>query len=201
MKKTIKSIPVLIFLIFLGIITIFYNSSSKTEGMELGIEFLKHEQLDTLPIEKTYDYEEILNDMEINGLVTNERIASFKAQHETNTKLISPASTGTVRYAKSAMDSYKFTHTLKKYELTPIFYIGLYYTSDLEPDKIISISEPYIRTSGEAECVFNGNVFYRLERGNSFYYGVNGDVYKATNRFIKNIDFDGRYYSDSLNAN
>ena len=97
------------------------------------------------------------------------------------------------------MGSYTFTHIFKKYELTPIFYIGLYYTSDLNPDKITSIAEPYIRTAGGSKCIFNGNIFYHLESGNSFYYGVNGNVHKTTKISIKNIDFDGRYYSSSLN--
>lgn len=197
MKKLIISLIVLIFAISLGVLTTFYNSLRKTEGME----FLKYEQLATLPIKQTYDYEDVLKDMQINGLATEERIANFKAQHDTNTKLISPTSTGTVKYAKFAMDSYTFTRIFKKYELTPIFYIGLYYTSDLEPNKIISIAKPYIRTLGGAKCVFDGSIFYRLESGRSFYYGVNGDVYKKTNNFIKNIDFDGRYYSPSLSNN
>jgi len=199
MKRLVKSIIVIIFVIFLGIIPIFNNSSSKVEGME----FLKYEQLATLPIEQTYTYEEVLRDMESNGLATKKRIDEFKAQHDTNTntKLISTTSTGTVKYAKFAMDSYTFTRIFKKYELTPIFYVGLYYTPDLELDKIISIAEPYIRTSGGAKCLFDGSIFYRLESGRSFYYGVNGDVYKKTNNFIKNIDFDGRYYSPSLSNN
>lgn len=197
MKKLI--ITILIFGIPLGVITNFYNSSNKTKGSSNkteGMELFKYEQLATLPLEKTYDYEDVLKDMELNGLDTKERIANFKAQHDANTSLITPNSTGTVRYAKFAMDSYIFTNLLKKYELTPVLYIGLYYTSDIEPDKIISIDEPYIRTSGGADCVFTGDIFYRLESGNSFYYGVNGNVYKTTNIFIKNIDFDGRYYSE-----
>ena len=196
MKKPIKNISVLIFVIFLGVITIFYNLSSKTKEEE----FLKHEQLATLPINQTYDYEHVIKDMALNGLATEERIANLKAQHDENTKLISPTSTGKVRYAKLGMDAYTFTHNLKKYKLTPIIYIGLYYTSELEPDKIISIAEPYISTSGGAKCVFNGNIFYKLENGHSFYYGVAGDVFKTNNskKFIKNINFDGRYYSSSF---
>jgi len=99
------------------------------------------------------------------------------------------------------MDSYTFTNSFRKYELTPIFYIGLFYNSDLELDKIISIAEPYIRTLGKTECIFKGNIFYKLESGNSFYYGVNGNVHKKNDVFIKNISFDGRYYSYYLKSN
>ena len=201
MKKLI--IIVFIFVIFLSIIINFYNSSNKTDGVgnktEV-IEIYTYEELATLPLEKTCDYEDVLKDMELNGLDTEERIANFKTQHEINTKSISPNSTETVRYAKFAMDSYKFTNLLKKYELTPVFYIGLYYDSNGVPEKIVSIAEPYIRTSTGAQYIFDGEIFYRLESGNSFYYGVNGNVYKTTNIFIKNIDFDGRYYSSSLNS-
>jgi hypothetical protein len=188
MKKLIKSIAVIIFVIFLVVIAILNNSPSKTEGMSSskteGMEFLKYGQLATLPINQTYDYEDVLKDMKANELATEKRTADFKAQNDTNTKLISFTSTGTVRYAKFTMDPYTFTRTFKKYELTPVFYVGLYYTSELEPDKMISIAEPYIKTSGGAKCVFNGNIFYKLENGHSLYYGVAGDVYKTANTTI-----------------
>lgn len=195
MKKFITSIVVIIFLIFLGVMTFTKNSPKKTEGMEAH----KYEQLATLPIEEAYDYEEILKDMEINDLATTEMVANFKAQHETN-KLTSTNSTGTVRYAKLAMNSHTFTKGFNKYELTPIFYVGLNYISDTQPDKIISIAKPYISTTGAEKCVFDGNIFYKLENGHSFYYGISGAIYKKTKTFVKNIDFDGRYFSDSLNA-
>ncbi|ABW19220.1 hypothetical protein [Alkaliphilus oremlandii] len=179
--------------------------SSKNEILKVdeAIEIYSYEELATLPLEKTYDYESVLKDMELNGSDTEERKANFKAHHDDNSRLIIPNSTTTVRYAKLAMDSYKFTNLLKKYELTPVLYIGLYYTSVNSPDKIVSINDPFIKTSSGADCIFtNGNIFYRLESGNSFYYGVNGDVYKTKgNTIIKNIDFDGRYYSSSLNSN
>lgn len=196
MKKFITSIVVIIFLIFLGVMTFTKNSPKKTEGMEA----LKYEQLATLPIEEAYDYEEILKDMEINDLATTEMVADFKTQHETNTKLTSTNSTGTVRYAKLAMNSHTFTKGFNKYELTPIFYVGLNYISDTQPDRIISIAKPYISTLGAEKCVFDGNIFYKLENGHSFYYGISGAIYKKTKTFVKNIDFDGRYFSDSLNA-
>lgn len=197
MKKFITSIVVIIFLIFLGVTTFTKNSPRKTEGMEA----LKYEQLANLPIEEAYDYEEILKDMEINELATTEMVANFKTQHETN-KLTSTNSTGTVRYAKLAMNSHTFNKGFNKYELTPIFYIGLNYTSDTQPDKIISIAKPYISTLGATKCVFDGSIFYKLENGHSFFYGVNGYLYKAKNSksHLKNVNFDGRYFSDSLNA-
>lgn len=198
MKKSITSIIVIILLIFLGVITFSKNSSKKTEGMEA----LKYEQLATLTIEEAYDYEEILKDMEINDLATTEMVANFKTQHETNTKVTSTNSTGTIRYAKLAMSSHTFTKGFNKYELTPIFYVGLNYTSDTQPNKIISIAKPYISTTGAAKCVFDGNIFYKLENGHSFFYGVNGYVYKGKNSksHLKNVNFDGRYFSDSLSA-
>ena len=196
MKKSITSILVIIFLIFLGVITFSKNSPSKTEGMEA----IKYEHLEALPIEETYDYEEILKDMEINYLATTEMVDNFKTQHETNVKLTSINSTGTIRYAKLAMNSHTFNKSFRKYVLTPIFYVGLYYTSDTQPDKIISIAEPYMSTLGATKCVFDGNIFYKLENGHSFYYGISGAIYKKNKTFVKNIDFDGRYFSDSLNA-
>lgn len=199
MKKFITSIVVIIFLIFLGVMTFTKNSPRKTEGMEA----LKYEHLEALSIEETYDYEEILKDMEINDLATTEMVANFKTQHETNVKLTSINSTGTIRYAKLAMNSHRFTKGFNKYELTPIIYVGLNYTSDTQPNKIISIAEPYISTLGASKCVFNGSIFYKLENGHSFFYGVNGYVYKAKNSksHFKNINFDGRYYSDALSVN
>lgn len=202
MKKLI--IIVFSFIIFLSIIINFYNSSNKTNGLNNKTEVIEtysYEELANLSLEKTYDYEEILKDMELNGINTEERISNFKAQHDENTSLMILNSKGTVRYAKFAMESYKFNNFLKKYELTPIFYIGLYYTSIDSPDKIASIKEAFIKTSDGADCIFAGNIFYKLESENSFYYGVYGDVCKENNVFIKNIDFDGRYYSSSLNTN
>lgn len=178
---------------------------SKNEILEVDevIEIYNYEELEILPLEKTYDYDNVLIDMKLNGIDTEERKANFKAQHDANISLITPNSTAAVRYAKFAMDSYKFTNFLKKYELTPVIYIGLYYTSGNSPDKIVSIDQPFIKISGGVDCIFtNENIFYRLENGNSFYYGVSGDLYRANNNlFIKNIDFDGRYYSSSLNVN
>jgi hypothetical protein len=139
--------------------------------------------------------------MEINGIGTKERISNFKVQHDTNTKLISPSSTGKVRYVKFAIDPYKFTHNFKKYELEPIFYIGLYYTSEQKPDKMISVAGPYIKTLGGSKCILNVDTFCQLESGNSFYYGVSGNVLRENNTLIKNIDFNGRSYFSSLKSN
>ena len=200
MKRFIMII--FIFAMLLSILTYFHNSFDKTNEVDNkteAIEIYSYEELATLPLEKTYGYEDILKDMKLDGLGTEERIANFKVQHDANTSLIIPNSTATVRYGKFAMDSYEFTNSLTKYKLTPILYIGLYYTSNESPNKIASIDQSFLNTSGGSNCEFTGKIFYRLESGNSFYYGINGDVYKTASIFIRNIDFDGRYYSASLN--
>lgn len=211
-----KSIPIfLTFVILLGFGLSGY-AVFEPDPHKAGMKLITYEELATVPIDQTYNYEDILEDKYINGIITKEEMAELKSQHSNGNYHVS--SNGIVRYVKLKMDDYRFNNGLTRYVLTPIFYVGLYYTSDSEPDRIISLDEPHVQTLKGAKCIFTGNIFYRLESGNSFYYGVYGDVYKTrafsssaevgsglfkvkvtySDEFIKNIDFDGRYYSPAL---
>lgn len=165
-------------------------------------------------------YEEMIADKEVN------QIALSKKDHFGYSQLIEGlTATSGVRYYKFTMDDYSFTKLVTKYVLTPTFYVGLYF-SDVtsSPDRIVSLDDAHVSTSKGANCVFAGNVFYRLETGRQYYYGVYGNVYGTatitvsgggavqigksatanfaasySNNFLKNVDFDGNYYSAGLN--
>lgn len=194
--------------ILLGIMTSIYEASDMFTVQKEGMKAMGFEELATLSIDQTYDYEDVLEDQYINGLISKEEITELKSQHSINN--YHTHSHGSVRYAKFTMDDYIIPGTVLKYVLTPIFYVGLYYTEDSAPDTIVSLDEPYIQTSKGVNCIFAGNIFYRIESGNSLYYGVYGDVYRTSTLtkiglpvsdiFIKNVDFDGRYYSPALNS-
>lgn len=182
------------------------------------------DDLANLPIDETYSYEEVLLDMQNSGIFVLEDINQFKENH---LKTIRASGTEEIRYSKFTMDAYTFIHGtifLRRYELTPVFYGGLLYINGHpSPDKLVSLEGGHIKTSDGDNCVFGGSMFYTLEAGNRFYYGVYGNVYKSgsltisagakvgvgessfvsmsvsyTNDFIKNVDFDGRYQSAGL---
>lgn len=222
MKKYV--LLLLVFAMFLGMNLSSYATTDTSVTSKEIIQAISFEELATLPIDQAYSYEEMIEDKYINGLITREEFQEKINEHRSSLKANTTNSRGIVLYTKFTLDSYEFSKGLFRYELTPIMYVGLYYSSSGSPDHIDSIEDPYIRTSDGASCEFAGSIFYRLESGNSFYYGVNGDVYKTattttsgggtinigksatinfnvtySNDFLKNVDFDGRYYSRSLN--
>jgi hypothetical protein len=99
----------------------------------------------------------------------------------------------------------------------------IYNNNSVSPYKIASINAPFIYTGGGADCKFAGNIFYRLEAGNRFFMGINGDVYSAgsittklgvkvgvgesssasyeitsSKDFLKNVAWDCNYYSSGM---
>lgn len=173
-------------------------------------------ELDSMPIEATYSYDEVLADMQNQGF-SSEEILTTRAKFE------ELASRSSVQYSKFRLDPYTVPGTNLHYVLQPYVYVGLEYNNSPTPTRIVSIDAPFIATNEGTPCVFGGNIFYRLESGRSFYYGVNGDVYRTgtltisgggqigigesgnvtlslsySNNFIKNVHFDGRYYNPQL---
>jgi hypothetical protein len=218
MKKFVLTTLFALFILF-G-----FNETAYASESNGVIPCVYYKDLMNLRIEDTYSYEEVLIDMQRNNLISQEDIDSFKANHLDMERV---DTTETIRYSKFTMDSYKFTdeyNEYKEYVLTPIFYVGLLYRNDSpSPQKIVSLESPYIYTGAGEDCKFDGSIFYRLETGNSFYYGVNGDVYKTgnvsmtagikvgigesanayfevtfSNNFLENVSFDGRYKSAGL---
>lgn len=217
MKKILSFL--LMFVLILGTNSKVFALTKDNNLMQI----YSHEEIANFNVENTSTYEEVLTDMKANGLATQKDIDDFKESHNRN---VSVLVAGYVKYAKFTMPSYSFIHGLIKlqYVLTPVFYVGLYYTVGPEPDKMVSLDDAHIQTSNGTACKFVGNIFYRLESGRSFYYGVYGDVYKTatitysgggqigvgqsatvtfgasyTNNYIRNVDFDDRYYTPALN--
>lgn len=204
-----------------------FGSSSQVQAAQPTkslLPYVNYEDLAHLSIEETYSYEEVLADMQNSGILSENDILRFKISHF-NT--MSASYTETIRYSKFTMDPYVFWDDfyIFNYELAPVFYCGLLYINgSYEPSKIVSLEGGHIYTGGGSKCIFGGTMFYRLEAGNSFYYGVSGDVYKSgtttvkvgakvavgessttnievtySDNLIKNVDFDGRYLSAGLN--
>lgn len=199
-------------------------STEATINTNLSLPCKNFDELENLPIEETYTYEEIIADMLNNGIHKDE-ISKFKSNH---TKTVRAYYTEEIRYSKFTMDSYAFSKFEKGhfiiYRLTPVFYGGLLYRNGhYEPVKLVSLEGGHVKTSDGASCVFGGSMFYALEAGNRFYYGVYGDVYRTgtitisagarigigessfltisfsyCNDYLTNVDFEGRYESAGL---
>lgn len=181
-------------------------------------------ELANLPYEETYSYEEVLADMENNNLISKEEVNAFKARQSK----ILLRSYEEVRYTTFYCDSYTFKagsdYNAKTYVLEPRIYVGLIYVNNGDsPYQIASLDAPFIYTGGGTECKFAGNIFYRLEAGNRFFMGINGDVYKTAtittklgvkvgigdssnisfeisyaNDYLKNVAWDYKYYSAGM---
>ncbi|MDF2801147.1 MAG: hypothetical protein K0S61_1050 [Anaerocolumna sp.] len=171
--------------------------------------------LSTLPYEDTYTFQEVLTDMQHNNLISKEKINQFKANNNSKT---STQSNQEIRYAIFYMDIYTFTKDKligsNSYILQPRIYLGfLYDDSTSSPTKIVSLDSPFIFTKTGDKCIFIGDIFYKLEAGNRFFVGINGDVYKkakeikertsisyktSTNDYLRNVAFDVKYYSAEL---
>ncbi|MFV0341685.1 MAG: hypothetical protein ACK5JH_02175 [Anaerocolumna sp.] len=171
-------------------------------------------ELSILPYEDTYTFQEVLIDMQNNTLISDENINRFKA----NSSQTSTLSNQEIRYAIFYMDSYTFTKDKligsNSYVLQPRIYLGfLYDDSTSSPTKIVSLDSPFIFTKTGDKYIFVGDIFYKLEAGNRFFVGINGDVYKtakeiregssisyktSSNDYLRNVAFDVKYYSDEL---
>lgn len=203
MKRIIKIFGLFILLIILYIFTNQRNIKSSSL-----IEAIPANDLDLQTMEQAYTYEEILEDMKNNELASEELINSFKESHKLNLEVDT-----IVLYSKIALEPYKFKKGLFKYNLQPEFVVGLEYSDESAyPIKMVSVASPYLYTGNGRKCVFKGDIFYKLEAGNSLYCSVSGLVYKDNveensldilniiNRgsHIKDVSFEGRYYSAGM---
>jgi hypothetical protein len=217
MKKTIMAL-------LAAILLVGTSTTANAEENYVPMKCVDINELSNLPYEETYTYQEVLADMEHNNLISKEEVNAFKAS---NSKL-SIQSSQEIRYSTFYMDSYSFKDDVligaKTYVLQPRIYVGLTYVNgSTTPSKIASIDAPYIYTGGGTECKFAGNIFYRLEAGNRFFMGINGDAYKtgavttkiglkvgvgdsstisyeisSTKDYLKNVAWDCNYYSAGL---
>lgn len=177
-------------------------------------------ELANLPYEETYSYQEVLRDMQLNN-ISKDQINEFVA----NNSKMSALQTEEIRYSTFYMDAYTFYWGLSsQFVLQPRIYVGLLYRNGAySPSKIVSLDSPFMFTGAGGDCKFVGTIFYRLEAGNRFFMGINGNVYKTanvtvkggvqvkiggaatisfeatnSNNFLRNIAYDTRYYSAGL---
>ncbi len=171
-------------------------------------------ELSTLPYEDTYTFQEVLTDMQHNNLISKEKINQFR----TNNSQTSTQSNQEIRYALFYMEAYTFNKDKflgsNTYVLQPRIYLGLLYDdSTFSPVKIVSLDSPFIFTKTGDRCIFIGDIFNKLESGNRFFMGINGDVYKTAKEikkrssisystrskdYLRNVAFDVKYYSAEL---
>lgn len=213
MKKRIISLLLILMLFGTGATV---NAEEKNEPMKC----VDINELTNLPYEETYSYQEVLRDMQLNNLISKEQINEFVASSSKMSALASEE----IRYTTFYMDSYTFSHGFSTYVLQPRIYVGLLYVNGTSsPSKIVSLDAPFIFTGAGNNCKFVGNIFYRLEAGNRFFIGTNGDVYETatvvskggiqvklggsatvnfeasnSNNYLRNVAFDVRYYSAGL---
>lgn len=217
MKKTIIA--------FLGILLLFgAKTTSNAKENYVPMKCVDINELSTLPYEETYSYEEVLVDMEYNNLISKESVNAFKE----NYSKMSINQKEEIRYATFYMDSYTFKDPYiigaKTYVLEPRIYVGLVYVGNSNtPSYIDNIDAPFIYTGGGADCKFAGNIVYKLEAGNRFFMGINGDVYQtatistkvgikakvgtessisyevtSSNNYLKNVAWDTRFESAGM---
>ena len=145
------------------------------------------EELDTLPIEKTYTYEEVL-ELQKKDNIDAKSIEHFKRDHEENVKQVEReynldslvSSSYTVRYQKFSFDSKDVLKPggLYVYRFTPELWAGLqYYGSSPSPDKIVSLSDPYIYNTLRGGGINGGHFKYELVAGNEINIWVAGKVF------------------------
>lgn len=185
------------------------------EDKYVPIECVDINELSTLPYEDSYSFQEVLTDMQHNKLLSKEKINQF---NDNNNKISTPISQEDIRYAIFYMDTYTFTKDnligSNSYLLQPRIYLGFIYDDITSyPTKIVSLDLPYIYTKTGNKCKFIGDIFYKLEAGNRFFMGINGDVYKKvkeikegtsivyntnSNYYLRNVAFDVKYYSAEM---
>lgn len=239
MKRKIICILVAIMLITINGYGVYANTENDLELQNLesvtkkGIMNIENiSSLNEITYEQTYSVEEMLLDKYITGLISKEEYENqIKLKNNKFNNNISMYATSTeIRTMKFTMD----THVIKKpynreYRLTPIFYVELEFgkkgssTASGTPIRIVSISNPHIYTGDGENCIFGGTIYYKLEAGNRFFYGVYGDVYKTgdisisggisvgigksttaylnfnyKNNYIANVSFSDTYYSYAM---
>ncbi|MEW9096964.1 MAG: hypothetical protein AB2417_17955 [Clostridiaceae bacterium] len=217
MKRVIKFTSV--FLIILLLLT----NSTFTQKVNTSIKAIPIKELDTLPIERTYSYEEILTHAE-NGDYEIKDIEEFKKNHEENLKLQSPQENRTtIRYSIFAMDGIKFKGKYyRTYHIQPQVIVGLLYSGSSSPDKIVSLESSHVYTENGSPTTFDGNITCKLISGREIFILMQGRAYKhrkgnsprevkisiggivqayatfTNNGYLKDISYDETYYSDAL---
>lgn len=175
-------------------------------------------ELVTLPYDETYSYDEMYY------LLSNEGYSDDEINKILRTTDVTTRSNPDVeiRYARVNMDEHVFE---EDYILEARFNVGLEYRgNNYMPSRIVSVGGARVYTGAGADCVFTGDVFYRLINGQSFYNNFYGDIYKQgvinwelglqigigeffsvnasisnSSGFIENVDVGDTYYSAALN--
>lgn len=192
------------------------------------------QELDSLNIENTLTYEEMLEYLRLNSYSYSE-IQAFQSKHQllvqngtanNTSNFTNSVLAGTqIRYSLFAMTTYSYSYGLwDKCKVQARFSVGLEYDIGASsPNRIVTLVGDHAYTGGGSPCVFTGDIFYRLEAGNRFYYNMFGNLYKqgyitwslggsigigqvATlhgsisngNDFIKNISVAETYFSSGL---
>lgn len=174
MKKIFKFISILLMMVML------LPNSTFAQNISNSIESISIKKLDTLSIEQTYSYEEILSAMRNNGC-KNQDIKDFKKTHQNNLNLKkTQGKNETVRYSVFSMDGVEFTGSYhRKYRLQPEILAGLLYSGSPTPDRIVSLESPYVYTGNGSPSSFQGRMVYKLISGREFFTLIQGTAYKA----------------------
>lgn len=174
MKRLIKFTSV-----FLIVLLLLLPNSTFTQKVNTSIKPIPIKELDTLPIEKTYSYEEILVHVE-NGDYEIKDIEEFKKNHEENLKLQSlQENRSTIRYSIFVMDGIKFKDKYyRTYHIQPQVIVGLLYSGSSSPYKIVSLGDSHVYTENGSPATFDGNVTCKLISGREIYTLMQGRAYK-----------------------
>ncbi len=178
LMNKIKKILLSVFAItvFLGGMITYPTTISAAENKNNELIWHDISELDSLPAEEAYSYDELMNKLVTNGYSYQEA----KEIMGEKPVLTSSKAKSQIKYSLFRMNVYSYKSGFKTYKLQARFSIGLeYINNSASPTRIKYIQAPHIYTGDGAKCVFTGNIFYKLTAGNSFYYNFYGDVYKA----------------------
>ncbi|NLY46783.1 MAG: hypothetical protein GX053_12480 [Tissierella sp.] len=184
-----KNLFVLILVVSILILNLAFAKSTQDLN-KTALPAIPIEELDTLPIEKTYTYEEMLELQKKND-IDAKSIEHFKGIHEENVKQIGHeynlnslvSSSHTVRYQKFSFNSKDVLRPggLFVYRFTPQLWVGLLYNDNFpEPEKIVSLSDPYIYNTLRGGGINGGHFKYDLITGNEINIWVVGKVFDQT---------------------
>lgn len=170
---------------------------------------------DALLSENTYSYDEMIAYLIESGFTPVEAY-EYMGPRPVETR------SSRIEYQVVALD----TAVVKRlYKLTHKFRMHLEYRNgSSSPSRIVGLSNPQISTAKGAKCAFEGDVFYELYDGRSFYCDYSGKLYKDGqpkavtgeigvgenitvsisvtngNGYITDVYESANYYSSSLDA-
>lgn len=144
---------------------------------EKGNDLVWHDvsDLDTLSIDQTYTYEEMVEYLSNEGYSKKEIIEEFGLS-ENNLER------GTdVHYTLVKMKVFQYKAGLfSTYDLQVRFTVGLQYSgTNVSPDKMVSLGGAHIYTGYGELCKFAGEIYYKLVAGNEIYYSFYGDIFES----------------------